>query len=126
MDGDDVAMLDTQVVAHNAIQAAAAVIEIIITEHDQNSIFSLFAANEDSITTEQLEGIHGVVGQSNNGVVIVDGIGDPIILVSLSFQGAMTSVFLIAYINWLGFFFFLRMAVAVSSSSLCSLPEASL
>lgn len=30
------------------------------------------------------------------------------------------------YINWLGFFFFLRMAVAVSSSSLRSAPEGSL
>lgn len=28
--------------------------------------------------------------------------------------------------SWLGFFFFLRMAVAVSSSSLRSAPEASL
>lgn len=32
----------------------------------------------------------------------------------------------VAYISWLGFFFFLRMAVAVSSSSLRSAPEASL
>lgn len=31
-----------------------------------------------------------------------------------------------SYISWLGFFFFLRMAVAVSSSSLRSAPEASL
>jgi hypothetical protein len=32
----------------------------------------------------------------------------------------------VAYINWLGFFFFFRMAVAVSSSSLRSAPEESL
>lgn len=33
---------------------------------------------------------------------------------------------LVTYMSWLGFFFFLRMAVAVSSSSFLSAPEASL
>lgn len=125
VNGDNITVLDTQIVAHNTVQAAAAVIKIIVTKHDQNCVLSLLAADKYGITSEQLEGVHGVIGQSNNGVVIVDGIGDPVAFVSLSLQCGRRGVWE-AYMSWLGFFFFLRMAVAVSSSSLCSLPEASL
>lgn len=86
MDGDNIAVLDTQVVAHNTVQAAATIIKIIVAEHDQNCVLSLLAADKHGITTEQLEGVHGVIGQSDNGVVIVDGIGDPVTFVSLSLR----------------------------------------
>lgn len=45
VDGDDVAVLDTQIVAHNTVQAAAAVIKIIVAKHDQNCVLSLLAAD---------------------------------------------------------------------------------
>lgn len=59
VDGDDITVLDSQVVAHNTVQTAAAVIEVIVTEDDQNSVLSLLSANENCITTEELEGVHG-------------------------------------------------------------------
>lgn len=34
VDSNDIAVLDTQVVAHNTVQSAATVIEIIVAEHD--------------------------------------------------------------------------------------------
>ncbi|MDA4132646.1 MAG: hypothetical protein OK454_05920 [Thaumarchaeota archaeon] len=45
----------------NAVQAGAAVIEIIIGKDDQNGILPLLAPDEDGVTTEQLESLHGVV-----------------------------------------------------------------
>ena len=77
VDGDDVAVLDAEVVANNAVQAGAAIIEIIVGQNDEDGILSLLAADEDCVAAEQLERLHGVVGKSDNRVVIVDGIGDP-------------------------------------------------
>lgn len=89
MDGDDITVLDTQVVAHDTIQTAAAIVELIIAKDDENSVLSLLAADEDGVATEELERVHGVVGQGDNGVVIVDSVGDPVIgIVSLSFKMA--------------------------------------
>lgn len=76
VDGDDIAVLDTQVVSHNTVDASASIIEIIIGQNNQNGVLALLALDEDGVTPEQLEGVHCVVGESNNGVVIVDGIGD--------------------------------------------------
>lgn len=59
MDGDDITVLDAKVVAHNTVQTAAAIIEVIVTEDDQDSILSLLSANENCVTTEELEGVHG-------------------------------------------------------------------
>lgn len=61
MNGNDVTVLHAQVVAHNSIQTTATVIKIIITKDDKDSVLSLFATNEDRITTEKLESVHGVV-----------------------------------------------------------------
>lgn len=77
MDGDDVAVLDAEVVADNAVQAGAAIIEIIVGQNDKDRVLSLLAADEDCVAAEQLERLHGVVGEGDDRVVIVDGIGDP-------------------------------------------------
>ncbi|KAI6751077.1 hypothetical protein HG530_013991 [Fusarium avenaceum] len=98
VDGDHVTMLDSEVVANNSVDASAAIIELIIGKNDENSILSLLASNQDGVTSEELELVHGGLGESNDAVVIVDGITQN------------------TYISWLGFFFFLRIAVATSSS----------
>lgn len=76
MNGDDIAVLDTEVVPHNTVDAGASIVQIVIGQHNQNGVLPLLALDQNSITPEQLEGIHGVVGESNDGVIIVDGIGD--------------------------------------------------
>ena len=76
MNSDHVAVLDTKVVAHNTVDAGTAIIKIIIGQDNQNSVLALLALDEDGVTPEQLEGVHCVVGESDNGVVIVDGISD--------------------------------------------------
>ena len=68
-------MLDAQVVSHNTVDASTAVIEIVIGQDDEDGVFPLLALDQDCVTTEQLERVHGVVGESNDGVIIVDGIG---------------------------------------------------
>lgn len=76
MDGDDIAVLDTEVVSHNTVDASASIIKIIIGQNNQNGVLALLALDEDGVTPEQLEGVHCVVGEGDNGVVIVDGISD--------------------------------------------------
>lgn len=77
MDGDHVTMLDSEVVANNSVDASAAIIELIIGKNDENSILSLLASNQDGVTSEELELVHGGLGESNDAVVIVDGISNP-------------------------------------------------
>jgi hypothetical protein len=122
VNGDDIAVLDAEVVAHNTVDAGTAVIEIIVGQDNQHSVLALLALDQNCVTTEELEGLHGVVGESNNGVVIVDGIGHTVLnelLASSSsspHQEDKGSNWGHPYINELGFFFFLRIAVEVSSS----------
>jgi hypothetical protein len=76
VDSDDVAVLDTKVVAHNTVDASASVIEIVIGEDDQHGVLALLALNENCVTTEELESLHGVVREGNHRVIIVNGIGN--------------------------------------------------
>jgi hypothetical protein len=77
MDGDDVAVLDAEVVANNAVQPGAAIIEIIVGQNNEDRVLSLLASDKDCVAAEQLERLHGVVGEGDDRVIIVDGIGDP-------------------------------------------------
>lgn len=61
MDGDNVAVLDPQVVANDTVYPRGAIIEIVVCEHDQDCVLSLLALDQDSVATEQLERLHGVV-----------------------------------------------------------------
>lgn len=141
MDGDYVAVLHAQVVADNSVYPRGTVIEIVICQHDEDRVLALLTLDKDRVATEQLERLHGVVGEGDDGVVIVDGISDATPLLVSSFGTHGDSEF--SYMSELGFFFFLRMAVATSSSCgglagliaglsgslptvLCSPPEGSL
>lgn len=77
VDGDHITMLDSEVVANNSVDASAAVIELIVGENNENGILSLLASNQDGVTSEELELVHGGLGEGNDAVVIVDGIGNP-------------------------------------------------
>ena len=78
MNSDNIAMLDAEVMSDHTVHTCATIIKLIICEDDENSILALLALHKHSIATEELEGLHGVVGEGNNGVVIVDGIGNPV------------------------------------------------
>jgi hypothetical protein len=43
MDGDNIAVLHTQVVPYHTVHSSAAVIEIIVGQDNQNRVFSLLA-----------------------------------------------------------------------------------
>lgn len=115
MNGDDVAVLDAKVVSDDTVETNTAVIEIIIRQHDQDGILALLALDEDGVTSEELQGIHSVVGEGDDGVIIVDGIGDAV-GVSFVHVSPITSLRIRTHIRELGFFFFFKMAVEVSSS----------
>lgn len=113
-------MLDSEIVADDPVDASAAIVKLFVGEDDENGILPLFATSKDCVASEQLQSFHCGFGQGNNTVVIVDGIGDPecegglVLPDDVYFKVEMAVK--AAYISWLGFFFFLRIAVAVSSS----------
>lgn len=61
VDGNDIAVLDTEVVSHNTVDASTSIIQLIIGQDDQNSVLPLLALHQNCITSEKLEGLHGVV-----------------------------------------------------------------
>lgn len=75
MHGDDVAVLNTKVVAHDTVDAGTSVIQIIISEDDENGILPLLALDQNCVTPEELKSLHRVVRQGNDRVVIVGGVG---------------------------------------------------
>ena len=76
MNGDNVTMLDTQIVANDTVYPCRAVIKVVVCKHNQDCVLALLSLHQDGIATEQLECLHGVVRESDNRVVIVDGVGD--------------------------------------------------
>lgn len=92
MDSNDIAMFDSQVVSHHTVDSSGAIIQVIIGQDDQNSIFTLLSLDEDCVTSEELERLHGVVGEGDDGVVIVGGICDAGECVSLVCLGRVVLV----------------------------------
>ena len=78
VDSDQITVLDTEVMSDNTVDANAAVIELVIGQHDQDGILPHLTLHQNRITPEKLQGIHSVVGESDNGVIIVSGIGDTV------------------------------------------------
>jgi hypothetical protein len=64
--------------SHNAIHAGASIIKIIIGQDNQDGVLSLLALDEHCVASKQLEGVHCVIGEGNDGVVIVGGISNTI------------------------------------------------
>lgn len=76
MDGDNVTVLDTKVVADNTVDTSLTILEIVIGENNQDGILALLSLDQNSVATEELESLHGVVRKGNDGVVIVGSVGD--------------------------------------------------
>lgn len=74
---DHITVLDAEVVADHPVDAGASVIKLLIGKNNQNCVFPLLATNQDGIAAEELQGVHSRLGQGDNTVIIVDGIGDP-------------------------------------------------
>mgnify|MGYP006877402812 CR=1 FL=1 len=61
MDGDNIAVLDPQVVANNPVYPCGPIIEIVIGKNDEDGVLPLLALDEDCVTAEELESLHSVV-----------------------------------------------------------------
>ena len=77
MNCNNVAMLNAEVMSNNTIHTRATIIEIIISEDDENGVLALLSADENGIATEQLELLHRVVGQGDDRVVIIGSVRHP-------------------------------------------------
>ena len=77
VDCNHVAMLDSQVMTNDSVDSSAAIIELLIGKDDQDGVLSLLTSHQDGVATEELKGVHGRLGQGDDAVVIVDGIGNP-------------------------------------------------
>jgi hypothetical protein len=87
VNGDDVAVLDAEVVADNAVDAGLTILEIVVGENNQDSVLALLSLDQDSDTGRDVS-----------------------IAVTMQNDGG-------AYMSELGFFFFLRIAVDTSFST---------
>ena len=114
VDGDNVTMLDTEVVADNAVDAGLTILEIVIGENNQDGVLALLSLDQNGVATEELESLHGVVREGDDGVVIVGGVSNTRKDVSMSVAILIDGS---AYMSELGFFFFLRIAVETSFST---------
>lgn len=76
-DGDHVTVLDSEIVADNTVDSGASLIQLLVGKDDQDSLLSLLASYKDGVTAEELEGVHGSLGQGDDAVVVIDGIGNP-------------------------------------------------
>jgi len=76
VDSDNVTVFHTEVVANDPVDACASIVEIVVGQNDQDRVLSLLALDEDSVTTEELKSLHGIVGKGDDRVVIVSGISD--------------------------------------------------
>lgn len=83
MHSDDIAVLHAQIVADHPIHTGAAVVEFIIGQHDEHRVSPLLAFDEHGVAAEELKRLHRVVRQSDDRVVIIDGIGDAATPVSM-------------------------------------------
>lgn len=54
MNGDNIAVLDAEVMSDNAIHACASIIQIIISKNDEDCILALLSLDQDCIATEKL------------------------------------------------------------------------
>lgn len=66
MDGDHVTVLDPQVVSNDTVQPSAAIVEIIIRQHNKYGILPLLAANQNCVASEKLEVVHRGGGKDNS------------------------------------------------------------
>lgn len=54
MNGDDITMLDAQIVPDHTVHPGTSIVQVIISKHDENCVFSLLALDQDGIASEQL------------------------------------------------------------------------
>lgn len=115
MNSDNVTVLDSKVVTNNSVHTSTSIIKIVIGKDNQDCVLPLLALDENSVATKELESLHRGIGERDDGVVIIGGVSDTGIdgLVVCLDMSVMVEC---AHIREFGFFFFLRIAVDVSSA----------
>ena len=68
---DGVSKLNSQITSDSAIYSSDSVIHVVLSESNQDRISSLLALHENCITKGELERLYGVIGETNNGIVII-------------------------------------------------------
>lgn len=54
VNGDDIAVLDSEVMADNTIDSSAPIVEIVIGKHDQDGVLALLAFHKHGVSPEEL------------------------------------------------------------------------
>ena len=74
LDGHHVPEPHTEVVPHHAVHPDLLVPHGVVRQHDADALLPLLPLQKDSVAPEQLELVHLGHGESNHGVVVIDGI----------------------------------------------------
>ena len=75
-------MLDAEIVADHPVHPGATVIKVIICQNDEDRVFPLLSLDEDSVAPKELEGLHGIIRKGDDGIIVIDSIGNTWNLVS--------------------------------------------
>lgn len=52
---------DSQIVPNYTVYPRRSIIKVVVSQNNQDGVFSLLSFDKDSIATEKLQGLHGVV-----------------------------------------------------------------
>ncbi|KAH3663657.1 hypothetical protein OGAPHI_005058 [Ogataea philodendri] len=76
MDGDNVSKSDSQIVSCHSVDFTNTIFDVVIGQDDQNGVLSLLTFDQRSVSTEQLQQLHGVGRHGDDRVVIIGSIVD--------------------------------------------------
>lgn len=52
---------DPQIVSDRTVYPRRSIIKVVVSKNNQDGVFSLLSLDKDSIATEELQGLHGIV-----------------------------------------------------------------
>jgi len=71
---NNITQAHTQILADNLVHADLCLLAGVIGKDNTHGVLALLALDEDSVTTEKRELLHGVEVERNDAIVVIDGI----------------------------------------------------
>jgi hypothetical protein len=96
-DGNNVSKTNAKVLPNDLVHADVCVVTGFVSQDNADSVLTLFALNQDSVSAEKFQLLHLGRGQANHGVVIVGGVIDnkPVRTALLTAQDGIFHVFVV-------------------------------
>uniref|UniRef100_A0A0A9D275 Cell division cycle protein 48, putative / CDC48, putative n=1 Tax=Arundo donax TaxID=35708 RepID=A0A0A9D275_ARUDO len=76
MDRNHITKSHPQVLSDDLVHPNLRLLTSFISKHNTNCVFPLLTLEQDSVTAEELEPLHGVRVERDDGVVVINGLVD--------------------------------------------------